>query len=128
MPRVMHQPWAAAITGVVQGLPSLRHGSRASSGEPRLPVGERGANLGQVEAAGEVLAVGEEHPAPQIVVALEQLVGAPELSQQLDVEGVALRRAVEAHQQHVAAPLERDDPIPAHGVHVADLASHCSGA
>jgi hypothetical protein len=58
-----------------------------------------------------VIAVAEQHATTQIVIALEQLIGPAELHQQLGVERIALLGAVDAHEQNVAAPLQRQDVL-----------------
>ena len=105
MPSVITQPCAAATIGLVHGVPSLRHGSRRRR-EREVAAGQTGRHLGEVEAAGEMLAVRVQDAGAQLVVALELGVGVGELVQQRQVEGVALVRAVQADQQHVPVALQ----------------------
>ena len=65
------------------------------------------SNLRQVKPAGEVISVPKQHPAAD-VVGLELVIGGGELVDHRQVEGVALRRSVQAYQQDLVAPLDGD--------------------
>jgi len=66
--------------------------------------------LGQLDSPGEVLTVGEQHTAAQASVPLEIAQRLAQLGVHLQVEGIALGRAVEPHEADGPAPLETDAP------------------
>src|SRR6185312_5326986 len=77
-----------------------------AEGEPAAR--DRGRDVAEVEAGGEVLAVGVDHGAARFVVALELAERVAELAQHLDVERVHLGGAVDGDEDEVAALLGRD--------------------
>ena len=107
MPSVMHQPCAAATTGLVHvAVQSPR--IPAVVGERRLPADDVRADVDQVEARGEVVAVCEEDTRPQGVVGLQQPVRTGQVGEHGQVERVALIGPVQADGQHVAIAFQRD--------------------
>ena len=100
-------PCTAITTGLVSWLPvdlprvdaALRHDVEAVRADARADVGE-------VEAAGEVVAVRVDEADPQLGVALELAVGEGQLLQQPQVGGVALVRPVEADEQDVPVAVD----------------------
>lgn len=75
----------------------------------KLPALAKGlADIGQVEPGGEMLAMGEEQGAAQLVVGLVFAEGGDQVVEHRQVEGVALGDAVEAEQQQVATPFAAD--------------------
>jgi len=77
-----------------------------SHGEPSAREGRR--HLDEVEPTGEVVSVREEHPHPRGRVLLQGRVRLGELFVHRRIEGVAFLDAVEAHQQDVTTPFDRD--------------------
>jgi hypothetical protein len=81
------------------GIPTIR-------GAGALAGSQGGPDVDEVEAAGEVLAVGEENPGTQLLVGLEVGVGERELGQDLQGEGAALVRPVEPDQKSASVALD----------------------
>ena len=106
-PSVRQVPCTASTTG-------LR--DRAAVHAPRVDAvlghevetgrADVGRHVGEVEAGGEVVAVGEDQPGTQLGVAVELAVGDAELLEHPPVRGVALLGAVEADEQHVPVALD----------------------
>ena len=78
------------------------------SGNGHAPEPNTRAPLRQIEAAREVIAMREQHAGAQLRVALELAVCEAELVPQREIERVALRDAIEAHDVDVTALLARD--------------------
>src|SRR5690349_6637098 len=75
IPSVIAQPCAAATTGLVQGPPVQPPRVTAALGGVELPRGQLRADIDHVQAPREMVAVGEQDPAPEVVVGLQQAVG-----------------------------------------------------
>ena len=90
-PRPVQPPWIAAVVGKRQ-----------------LPADDVRADVDQVEARGEVVAVCEKHTRPQGFVRLQQRVRAGQVGEHRQVERVALVGPVQADGQHVAIAFQRD--------------------
>jgi hypothetical protein len=71
----------------------------------------RGLDIGEVEAAGEVVAVGVDEADAQLGVVLQLGVGERELVQQPEVGCVALLRPVEPDAQHVPVTVDGDPGV-----------------
>ncbi len=108
MPAVIHQPWTAAMTGLLHGCPSLRHGLRASAGQSSDPSTRRGPDFGEIESGGEVVAVRVQDACAQVVVTFQAFVRAAEILQHFDVEGVSLCGPVEPNVKDVAPLFDYD--------------------
>jgi len=109
MPSVMHQPLDGRDHRLHPRPAVVAPGVARVLGPVEPALGQARADLGEVQAAGEVIAVAVEHAGAEVVVGLEAVVGPPELLEHLDVEGVALGGAVEGHQQHVVPPRDLYD-------------------
>ncbi len=114
MPRVRQKPWTASTTGLLADAAVEAERIDGALGEQRLAARDGGADLGEVEAGGEVIAVGEHDGAAQLRIVLEPGEGLRQLPQHGEVEGVALGGAVEADHPHVAVCLGRDPAVRGH--------------
>ncbi len=84
-------------------------------GEQRRAAGDGGADLGEVEAGGEVIAVAEHEAAADLGVVVAAGQGLGEAAKHGEVEGVALVGAVEADMQDVITELGGDARGGRHG-------------
>src|ERR1700722_16193197 len=88
----------ATTTGLVRVRPSMPQGSTPVAGQSGCPA----------ETCGEVLAMGEDHRAPERRIVLVTGVRVPQRGQHGGGERVELLRAIESDEQHVAAGLGGD--------------------
>ena len=107
MPIVKHVPWTARMIGFETRDRQAEWIDAARRELPRAGA-EHPAPLRQIEPAGEVIAVREQHAGAQLRVALELAVREAELVPQREIERVALGDAIEAHDVDVTALLARD--------------------
>ena len=76
-------------------------------GSGQITTGHIGGDVDEIEPRGEVVAMSEQHPDPQVLVGFEKSVGEREIGEHRDVERVAFLRTVESDQQDVAVPMQR---------------------
>ena len=86
-------------------------------GQRQIAGRDVGTDIDQVQTAGEVLAVREQHAGAHRCVGLQQSVGAGQVGEHRLVEGVALVRSIQPDQQDVTVPLKR------HGFQVRECIS-----
>ena len=73
-----------------------------------MPGDDGRSDVDQVESAGEVLTVGVQHAAPHLVVGFQNCVGAGQLAEQGEIEGISFGGPVQADQQYMSLPVEGD--------------------
>ena len=80
----------------------------ATAGRNLPALGKGGACIHQIQTGGKMLAMAEHHRHPRLAVSLEFAISQAQLIQQVEVEGIALGRSIQADHMQVTTALPAD--------------------